>query len=203
MRKPTLGPARLRSPTTLVLALIVVVLVPALIGVTLVLALIVVVLVPALIGVNLVLALIGVALVLALIVVVLVPALIVVTLVLALIGVALVLTLIGVTTMIPGLTAVRSASVAGLALAPGGTVRGCSRRRGQSDERMLRRALHGRRGNRDRLRTIVRARCAECHQKGRGNCHRDGARRSDELRRVAKHVRKVRSDEIRVRGQHG
>ena len=78
-----------------------------------------VVLVPALIGVALVPALIG-GLVLALIIVVLV---------LALIGVVLVSALIGVTTMIPGLTAVRSSSVAGFALVPGGTVRGCSRRR--------------------------------------------------------------------------
>jgi hypothetical protein len=66
---------------------------------------------------------------------------------------------------------------------------------------MLLRTLHGRGRNGDRLRTIVRARSAERHQKARGNGQRDGARHGDELRRVAKRARKVRPDEIRVRGQ--
>jgi hypothetical protein len=142
-----------------------------------------------------------VALVVALILVALVVALILVVLVVALILVALVVALIVVTTRILGLAVVLAPSVARLALVPGGTVRGCSRRRGHGDDRMRRCALHGRRRNGDRLRAFVRARCAQRHQKARGNGQRDGARRCDEMRRIAKRVRKVRSDQIRLRGQ--
>src|SRR5207342_274191 len=113
---------RSRSPTAIVLALIVVALVPTVIVVALVLALIVVALVPTVIVVALVLALIVVALVLTLVVVALVP------------------TLVVVATNLYGFTAVRPPSVARLALVPGRTMRGCSRRRGHSDDRTLRRA---------------------------------------------------------------
>jgi hypothetical protein len=66
---------------------------------------------------------------------------------------------------------------------------------------MVHRALHGRRGKGDALRTFVRARCAQRQQKARGNGHRDGARRGYEFRAIAKRVRKVRTDEIRFRPQ--
>jgi hypothetical protein len=196
----------------LVLVLIRVVPLLSLIAVVLVLTLLGVV--PALIRIVLVLSLIVVVLVLSLIVVVLVLSLIVVVLVLALIGVVLVLTLlfvvlglaltfplIGVTTWIRGLTAVGSPSVAELALAPGGALRGCAGRRGRCDDRKLLRPLHGRGGDGHALSTIVRARSAERHQKARGNGQGDGARHGDELPRVAKCARKMRPDEIRVRGQ--
>jgi predicted metal-binding protein len=78
---------------------------------------------------------------------------------------------------------------------------GYLRRAGRSNDRMLRRALQGRRRKGDALRTFVCSRCAQRHQEARGNGQRDGARRGDELRGVAKRVREVGSDEIRFTGQ--
>ena len=106
-----------------------------------------------------------------------------------------------VTTMIPRPTAVRPPSVAGLALVPRGSVRGRSRRGGHSDDRMRRRVLHDRRRDADALRPFVRAGRAHSNHKARGNGHQDRARRSNEFRVVAKRVRKMRSDQIRLRGE--
>ena len=109
------------------------------------------------------------------------------------------------TTMIPWLTAVRPASVVGIALVPGATVRGCGRRGGQSDDRILLRALHGCRGNVDALRTLVwtfvRADPAQRQHEARGNGHCHGARRGNEFRVVAKRGRNILSDEIHFGGQ--
>ena len=83
----------------------------------------------------------------------------------------------------------------------GRTMGGCSRGGGHSDDRMLWRALHGRRRNEDALRTFVRAGHAQRQHKAGGNGHRDGARRGHEFHVFAKRVRNVRSDEVRFRGQ--
>jgi hypothetical protein len=73
--------------------------------------------------------------------------------------------------------------------------------RGHSDDRMRRRVVHGRRRNADGLRPFVRAGRTHGHHKARGNGHQDRARRRNEFRVVAKRVRKMRSDQIRLREQ--
>ncbi len=109
------------------------------------------------------------------------------------------------TTVISWLAAARPMSVAGIALGPGGTVRGCWRRGGRSDDRILLLALRGRCGNGNSLRTLVwtfvHADPAQRQHEARGDGHRRGARRGNERRVVAKRGRNVLSDEIHFGGQ--
>ena len=203
---PALGPALIVAAlgpaliVPLVSALIVAALILALIVSALVPALIVSALTPALIVSALVPALIVSPLVPALIVSALAPALIVSALVPVLIVAALLLALIDVATMTPGRPAVRRPSVPGLALVPRRAIDGCCPRMGHSEDRMLRRALHGPRGRGDTRRTFLRADRAHRQQKARGNRYRNRARHGNQFSGLAKRVHKERSDQIRLRG---